>query len=184
VLQDVKERMMVTDVQRRTLFDALVNQLGEGPAETMMELLPPVDWADMARRSDVAELRSDLVSGMRAMDGRLTGEIGGLRGEMGELRGGMRAMDGRLTGEIGGLRGEMGELRGGMRAMDGRLTGEIGGLRGEMGELRGEIGELRGEMRALGSRVEAQFAKLVVANLLTSGALVGLVLGAVRLAGG
>jgi hypothetical protein len=148
VLQDVKERMMVTDVQRRTLFDALVNQLGEGPAETMMELLPPVDWADMARRSDVAELRSDLVSGMRAMDGRLTGEIGGLRGEMGGLR------------------------------------GEIGGLRGEMGELRGEIGELRGEMRALGSRVEAQFAKLVVANLLTSGALVGLVLGAVRLAGG
>ncbi len=157
---------MVTDVQRRTLFDALVNQLGEGPAETMMELLPPVDWADMARRSDVAELRSDLVSEMRAMDGRLTGEIGGLRGEMGELRGGMRAMDGRLTGEIGGLRGEM------------------GGLRGEMGELRGEMGELRGEMRALGSRVEAQFAKLVVANLLTSGALVGLVLGAVRLAGG
>ncbi|CAN5783503.1 hypothetical protein BH20ACT1_BH20ACT1_09760 [soil metagenome] len=99
-----------------------------------MELLPPVDWADMARRSDVAEFRSDLVSGMRAMDSR--------------------------------------------------LTGEIGGLRGEMGGLRGEMGELRGEMRALGSRVEAQFAKLVVANLLTSGALVGLVLGAVRLAGG
>jgi hypothetical protein len=111
----------------------------------MMELLPPVDWADMARRSDVAELRSDLVSEMRLMDGRLTGEIGGLRGEM--------------------------------QAMDGRLTGE-------MGEMRGEMGELRGEMRALGSRVDAQFAKLVVANLLTSGALAGLVLGAVRLAGG
>ncbi len=114
---------MVTDVRRRRLFDALVRELGEDSAETLMELLPPMDWSELARRAEMA-------------------------------------------------------------AMDGRLTAELGGLRGEMGGLRGEMAELRGEVRALGARLDAQFAKLVTANLATSAALAAMIGVAVRLFGG
>jgi hypothetical protein len=61
-------------------------------------------------------------------------EIGGIRGEMGELRA-------ELTGQIGGVRGEMGELRR-------EFKGDIGELRAE---LKGDIGELRLEMREMRS---------------------------------
>lgn len=63
---------MVTDEQRRKLFDSLVRELGEDSAETLMELLAPMDRSDLAQRGQ-----------MTAMDRRLTAEIGGLRGEIG-----------------------------------------------------------------------------------------------------
>jgi hypothetical protein len=53
---------MVSDHDRRELYDALERRLGEGPAETMMELLPPVGWADVARQSDLVALRGELKS--------------------------------------------------------------------------------------------------------------------------
>jgi hypothetical protein len=63
--------MAVSDAARRELYDAVVDKLGPGPAETMMELLPPVGWGDVARQSDITALR-----------GELMGEIAQLRGEM------------------------------------------------------------------------------------------------------
>ena len=76
---------MVSDKDRRDLYRALEQQLGGGPAATMMELLPPVGWADVARQSDLT----------------------GLRGEMAELRGEMAELRGELKGEISELRGEI-----------------------------------------------------------------------------
>jgi hypothetical protein len=101
---------MVSDQDRRELYEALERGLGGGPAATMMELLPPVGWADVARQSDVVALR---------------GEMSQLRGEMGELRG-------ELKGEIAELRGEMGELRG-------ELKGELAEVRGELSKLSARI---------------------------------------------
>jgi hypothetical protein len=51
----------------------------------MMELLPPVGWADVARQSDLV----------------------GLRGEMAELRGEMAQLRGELKGEIAEVRAEV-----------------------------------------------------------------------------
>jgi len=62
---------MVTDAQRRGLYDELVRSLGRAGADTMMELLPPVGWSDVARRGDIENLRVEL-----------RGEIAQLRGEM------------------------------------------------------------------------------------------------------
>jgi hypothetical protein len=76
---------MVSDQDRRELYQALEQQLGGGPAATMMELLPPVGWGEVARQSDLVALR---------------GEMAQLRGEMAELRA-------ELKGEIAELRGEM-----------------------------------------------------------------------------
>ncbi|HTJ76161.1 MAG TPA: hypothetical protein VL337_12455 [Acidimicrobiales bacterium] len=76
---------MVSDQDRRELYQALEQQLGGGPATTMMELLPPVGWADVARQSDLVAVR---------------GEMAELRGEMAELRA-------ELKGEMAELRGEL-----------------------------------------------------------------------------
>jgi len=88
---------MPTEAERRNLFVALEESLGPAPAATLMEFLPPVGWGDVARRSDVDALRSEL------------------RGEMAELRGEMAELRSELKGEVAELRSElkseMAELR-------------------------------------------------------------------------
>jgi hypothetical protein len=79
---------VVSEQDRRNLYDALERQLGESPAGTLMDLLPPAGWADVARQSDLVAVR---------------GELALLRGEMGELRG-------ELKGEMAGIRGEIAML--------------------------------------------------------------------------
>lgn len=69
---------MVSDHDRRNLYEALERQLGGGPAATMMELLPPVGWAEVARQSDLVAIRREMAE-LRA---ELNGEIAELRGEM------------------------------------------------------------------------------------------------------
>ena len=76
---------MVSDQDRRDLYDVLERRLGEGPATTMMELLPPVGWADVARQSDLTALRGEM--------GQLRGE---LKGELSELRAEVKAQLPRL----------------------------------------------------------------------------------------
>jgi hypothetical protein len=94
---------MVSDQDRRELYEALERGLGGRPAATMMELLPPVGWADVARQSDLVALRGE----MAQLRGELKGEIAELRGEMGELRG-------ELKGELAEVRGEISKLSAGI----------------------------------------------------------------------
>lgn len=51
---------MFTDDDRRTLLEALERTIGPRPAEILMALLPPVGWADLATRGDIAELRGEM----------------------------------------------------------------------------------------------------------------------------
>ena len=73
---------MVSDQDRRELYQALEQQLGGGPAATMMELLPPLGWGDVARQSDLVALRGELKGEMAQLRAELKGEIAELRGEM------------------------------------------------------------------------------------------------------
>ena len=141
---------MVSDRSRQELFLALEEQLGPRPAETLMELLPPVGWADVARRADITQLRGEIAE--------LRGE---LRGEIAELRAELRGEMAELRGE---LRGEMAELR--------------GDLRGEMAELRSE---LKGDIADLKSQMSGLFPKLLAAQLGTTFAFGGMLVGAVAL---
>ncbi|HEX2046579.1 MAG TPA: hypothetical protein VHF27_02370 [Acidimicrobiales bacterium] len=85
---------MVSDQDRRDLYEALERGLGEGPAATMMELLPPVGWADVARRSDLLALKGEMAE-LRA---ELKGEMAEVRGEIAQLRGEIKAQVPRLYG--------------------------------------------------------------------------------------
>ncbi len=96
---------MVSDQDRRVLYTSLSQTLGEHPAAIMMELLPPVGWGDVARRSDLVAVRGEMAE--------LRGE---LKGEMAELRVELKGEMAELRGEMAELRGEVAELRGDFRA--------------------------------------------------------------------
>jgi hypothetical protein len=84
---------MVSDEARRDLYEVLEKRLGAGAAGTLMELLPPVGWADVARTSDLVAVRGE----MTALRGDVRGEMAELRGEMAELRAEVKAQLPRLV---------------------------------------------------------------------------------------
>jgi hypothetical protein len=86
----------------------------EEMVHAIMESMPPVEWAELATKSDLALLGREL-----------RGEMAELRGEMGELRGEMRGDMSGVRGEMAGLRGEMSELRGEMSALRGDLSADL-----------------------------------------------------------
>ena len=49
--------MTITQDNRHDMHNVLIDKLGRESATTLMELLPPVGWADVARRSDVESAR-------------------------------------------------------------------------------------------------------------------------------
>lgn len=55
--------MTVSEQQRLHLFKTLEQRLGDDDAATMMELLPPVGWADVATKRDLDRFatREDLL---------------------------------------------------------------------------------------------------------------------------
>ncbi|MGH9280151.1 MAG: hypothetical protein ACRD12_18885 [Acidimicrobiales bacterium] len=77
---------MVDDAARRDLFEALEHQLGPGPATTLMELLPPVGWADVARQSDLVALRGEIAQQGAALRTEMADLRVELKTEMAALR--------------------------------------------------------------------------------------------------
>lgn len=63
--------MTVSESQRRAMHDGLVEKLGADVADTLMDHLPPAGWSDLARRSDLDQMRLE----MRAMESRLEAQI-------------------------------------------------------------------------------------------------------------
>lgn len=59
--------MGISEAQRFRMHAGLRAKLGDDVADTMMEHLPPLGWADVARRSDVERI-----------DGRIDSLIAGL----------------------------------------------------------------------------------------------------------
>jgi len=84
---------MHTDAQRNQLFEELGEIFSSPSRDLLMELLPPVGWADVARQSDITALRGELAE----LQGDLRGEMAEVRGEMAELRGDVAAMYPKLV---------------------------------------------------------------------------------------
>ena len=99
-------RCLSNEGRRLELAEAARRTFGDDAGITLMELLPPVGWADVATKQDLLVLRGDLDL-VRDDLGRLRGEFGELRADVGELR----AEFGELRADFGKLRGEFNELR-------------------------------------------------------------------------
>ena len=54
--------MAVTEKHRHELFNEVERVLGPRHAETLMELLPPVGWADVATKHDLEALRREMAT--------------------------------------------------------------------------------------------------------------------------
>ena len=106
--------MAITEAERHTLVNGLIETLGMERTEILMKCILPDGWQHLATKQDV-----------ELAETRLRCELAELRGEFGELRG-------ELRGEFGELRGEFGDSRG-------ELRGDFGELKGEVGELKGYI---------------------------------------------
>ena len=58
----------------------------------MMELLPPVGWADLARQSDLVAVRGEIAE--------VRGDIAEVRGEIAQVRGELARLSARIDGQI------------------------------------------------------------------------------------
>lgn len=63
--------MTIDERQRHGLYQELEATLGPEHAATLMSMLPPVGWADVATKSDVASLGRELRSEIQAAEARL-----------------------------------------------------------------------------------------------------------------
>jgi len=59
--------MSITEHRRNQLHNRVHDVLGVEEGDALMELLPPVGWADVARRSDIDRLRSDMENHVAAL---------------------------------------------------------------------------------------------------------------------
>ena len=66
--------MSITEASRFQLRTAIGQILDEEAADTLMELLPPVGWADVATKTDLQHLRDELKGDMLNL--QLTIEVG------------------------------------------------------------------------------------------------------------
>lgn len=89
---------MIDERSRHASYLRLEHVLGSDEAGTLMEHLPPVGWADVATRRDLAVLRTGLgseIAGWRAETGSLRSEM---RTEFRSARSEMQALEQSMTG--------------------------------------------------------------------------------------
>lgn len=101
--------MAVTEVERHSLVQGLIDTLGEERTEILMKCILPEGWDQLATKQDVElageRLRAELGEKLGELSGEFNEKFGELRGEFGEKFG-------ELRGEFGELRGEVKELKG------------------------------------------------------------------------
>ena len=72
-------------------------------AAAIIETMPPFDWSEIARRSDLAELESRLDKRFEVLENRIDGRLDGMDGRLDGIDGRLDGIDGRLDGMDGRL---------------------------------------------------------------------------------
>lgn len=67
--------MSVSETERNELYVAVRDLLGEHHAGTLMSLLPPVGWGDVATRIEVDRLEASLHREMDVLGDRIVGRL-------------------------------------------------------------------------------------------------------------
>jgi hypothetical protein len=115
--------MSIDERQRHELYQGLAEALGTQRADTLMSMLPPVGWADVATKQDLDVLRAATKQDLELQDVLLRAELG--RVEM-SLSSRLDVMEARLRTEIADFRAEM------HSALRTQLWGILGGIGGSV----------------------------------------------------
>ena len=99
--------MSISEAERHEIYELIRAATSDRVANNVMSLLPPVGWADVATKSDLDALRTEMRS-----------EFASVRAETGSLRAEMRS-------EFGSVQSEFGSVRADMRAMEANLRTEM-----------------------------------------------------------
>jgi hypothetical protein len=81
--------MALDERARHELFLRLERALGPESAETLMELLPPVGWADVATKRDLDALRHQLLADFR---GELLAQSNAINAQMNAVNAQMKTL--------------------------------------------------------------------------------------------
>jgi hypothetical protein len=99
--------MSITEADRHEIYELIKQASSDRVANNVMTLFPPVGWADVATKADLAGLQTEL----RGVDIGLRGEIGrveaGLRGEIGRIDSRIDRLESRIDVMSSDLRTEM-----------------------------------------------------------------------------
>jgi hypothetical protein len=98
--------MPMDEARRHRLYEAVRHTLGEEEATTLMEHLPPVGWADVATKHDLAQLEARL-------DARIDGVRVATKHDLAQLE---TRLDARIDGVRAELKGDIAELRGELKS--------------------------------------------------------------------
>ena len=71
--------MSITEASRFQLRTAIGQILNEEAADTLMELLPPVGWADVATKTDLQHLRDEMQADIKNLRDELKGDMHALQ---------------------------------------------------------------------------------------------------------
>jgi len=74
--------MSITEASRFQLRTAIGQILSEEAADTLMELLPPVGWADVATKTDLQHLRNELKGDINSLRVATKSDLQHLRNEL------------------------------------------------------------------------------------------------------
>ena len=69
--------MAMTEERRHELYEAMKEQLGMGPATTLMEAMPPVGWADVMTKRDADAFEERMGLRMDNLEARRRADVSG-----------------------------------------------------------------------------------------------------------
>jgi hypothetical protein len=101
---------MPTETGRHRLYEKIKEQWGEEHAAELMSYLPPVGWADVATKHDLAALAAKLDARFEAMDGKfgtMDGKFGTMDGKFGTMGARFETLEARFDSKIDRLRSDL-----------------------------------------------------------------------------
>ena len=141
---------MVSSDDREALEAALRRELGSGPAAALLALLPPVNWGDVARQSELVPMRADVA----------------------ELKVDVRV----LKADVAELKVDVAELKADVRV----LKADVARLEVDVAEIRADVRVLKDDMADVKVQLAKQIPTLILANIASMLGVAGLVLAAAK----
>lgn len=77
--------MSITEYQRHQLFTWFEEHMGKDRATTMMNLVPPVGWGDVATGRDLVDLRTATEQSIDSLRHDMDAQFGSMRQEIAEF---------------------------------------------------------------------------------------------------